>query len=58
MNTTGSVQKNSLDQELVTSMFRDQFAWIEDRTHTRKINEDNAVNSLRQAEHMAIKIYA
>ena len=61
LHSGGSLQKNTLYQELVTSMFRDQVTWIEDRTHIRKINEDNAVNSLRlaeQAEHMAVKIYA
>jgi predicted dehydrogenase len=37
-------------EELVTSMITDQWAWIKDNTHQRKIDETNAVESLRIAE--------
>lgn len=59
LDSGDAIQKQPLYQELVAAMFRDQVAWINDRTHVRKINADNAVNSLEMAEnaeHMAIKI--
>ncbi|MEP6645603.1 MAG: Gfo/Idh/MocA family oxidoreductase [Saprospiraceae bacterium] len=37
-------------EQLVTSMLEDQWAWIQDRTHVRKIDDTNAVESLRMAE--------
>jgi hypothetical protein len=42
-------KKQNLYQELVTSMFTDQVAWIRDRSHVRAINQDNAVTSLEMA---------
>ena len=59
LDTGGSVQKQTLYQELVTKMFVDQVAWIKDRSHKRKVDQHNAVNSLRIAEmadHTAIKL--
>lgn len=59
LDTRDSVQKQTLYQELVTKMFVDQIAWMKDRSHKRKIDQHNAVNSLRiaeAAEHNAIKI--
>ena len=50
LDTGAGVQKQTLYQELVTKMFKDQLAWIKDPTHRRKINQDNAVNSLKVAE--------
>ncbi|MFT4972595.1 MAG: putative dehydrogenase [Saprospiraceae bacterium] len=55
-----SLQKQNLYKELVANMFIDQMTWISDKTHIRKINQDNAVDSLRIAEvseNMATKIY-
>ena len=42
-------------EQLVTSMIRDQWEWIQDRTHIRKIDETNAVESLRMAEEATIR---
>jgi len=36
--------------ELVTSMMRDQWNWIQDPSHERKIDDTNAVESLRMAD--------
>ncbi len=36
--------------QLVTSMIRDQWSWIKDHSHRRKIDDNNAVESLRIAE--------
>ena len=49
LDTGNAVQKQNLYQELVTSMFTDQVAWIRDRSHVRAINQDNAVTSLEMA---------
>jgi predicted dehydrogenase len=49
LDTGDAVQKQTLYQELVTSMFIDQISWIRDRNHVRVINQDNAVNSLKIA---------
>lgn len=60
MDSGIALQKQNLYKELVTSMFIDQMTWINDKTHIRKINQDNAVDSLKIAEvseKMAIKIY-
>ena len=59
LDTGHTVQKQHLYQQLVREMFIDQLCWINDRTHIRKINADNAVNSLQMAEdseRIAIKI--
>ncbi|MEO6133234.1 MAG: Gfo/Idh/MocA family oxidoreductase [Saprospiraceae bacterium] len=37
-------------EQLVTSMLEDQWSWIKDPSHQRKIDETNAVESLRMAE--------
>lgn len=50
LDTGHAVQKQTLYQELVAAMFRDQYAWIKNRAHNRKINQDNAINSLKLAE--------
>ena len=55
----GAIQKMTLYKELVTAMFKDQLAWIENKSHLRKIDENNAVNSLKtanDAEGLAIEI--
>jgi hypothetical protein len=59
LDTGDVVQKQTLYQELVTKMFEDQFNWIRDRKHIRKIDQNNAVNSLwiaEEAERIAAKI--
>jgi len=59
LDTGDSVKKQTLYQELVRDMFIDQLAWIIDRNHIRKIDQDNAVNSLQiagEAEQLAIRI--
>jgi hypothetical protein len=61
LDTGDAIQKQTLYQELVTGMIKDQVAWINDKTHSRKINQDNAVNSLQLAEiseQVANKIYS
>jgi predicted dehydrogenase len=61
LDTGDSVEKQNLYQHLVSDMFKDQLAWIKDGTHIRKIDENNAVNSLKLAEDsdfLATKIYA
>jgi len=50
LDTGDTVRKQTLYQELVTALFNDQLAWIKDRTHIRKIDQDNAVDSLQLAE--------
>jgi predicted dehydrogenase len=58
LDTGGTVEKQTLYQELVTSMFKDQLAWLKNNDHIRKINDHNAVNSLKlaeEAESIAIK---
>ncbi|MEP6795843.1 MAG: gfo/Idh/MocA family oxidoreductase, partial [Saprospiraceae bacterium] len=37
-------------EQLVISMLEDQWNWIKDRSHVRKIDDTNAVESLRMAE--------
>lgn len=59
MDSGDETKKQSLYKELVTAMFLDQMAWINDNSHIRKINDDNAVESLEIAvvsEKMAVKI--
>jgi predicted dehydrogenase len=57
---TGEVaQKQRRYQELVTAMLKDQLAWLDNRHHVRKINQDNAISSLQlaeEAEFLAIKL--
>ncbi|MGC4021762.1 MAG: Gfo/Idh/MocA family oxidoreductase [Cyclobacteriaceae bacterium] len=50
LDTGDSVQKQTLYQELVTKMFVDQLRWIRDKSHIRKVDQDNAVSSLKLAE--------
>ena len=60
MDSGVALQKQNLYKELVANMFIDQMTWINDKTHIRKINQDNAVDSLKIAEvseNRAIKIY-
>lgn len=59
LDTGNETQKQNLYKELVTSMFIDQMTWINDKSHIRKINQDNAVDSLEiaeKSEQMAIKL--
>jgi predicted dehydrogenase len=60
LDTGHDVKKQTLYQELVSAMFKDQMAWINDHRHQRKMNQDNAVGSLKLAEEsesQAIKLY-
>jgi hypothetical protein len=50
LDTGDAIQKQTLYQELVTGMIKDQLTWINNNSHIRKINQDNAVNSLQLAE--------
>ena len=50
LDTGGAVEKQSLYQSLVSEMLKDQVAWINNSSHIRKINQDNAVSSLELAE--------
>jgi predicted dehydrogenase len=59
LTTPDTIQKPSLYKELVTAMFQDQLAWIEDSTHIRKIDDDNAVRSLEladEAERLVVRL--
>lgn len=59
LDTGVIIPKHNLYQQLITSMFKDQLAWINDKSHIRKISQDNAVGSLKlaeEAEFAAIKI--
>ncbi len=59
LDTCTILPKHNLYQELVTSMFKDQLAWINNNSHVRKIDQNNAVDSLKlaeEAELAAIKI--
>ena len=48
---SGNIEdKQKRYQELVTNMLIDQWKWINDHHHQRKIDADNAVESLRMAE--------
>lgn len=58
LDTGDAVQKQTLYQELVTSMFTDQIAWMRDHSHVRVINENNAVSSLEMAEEAEAKAKA
>jgi predicted dehydrogenase len=49
LDTGDTVQKQTLYQDLVTSMFTDQIQWIRDRNHKRLIDDNNAVTSLETA---------
>jgi len=60
LDTGNETQKYTRYAELVSSMFKDQMTWINDNSHVRKINQNNAINSLEIAvmsEKMAIKLY-
>jgi hypothetical protein len=59
LDTGNNIKKQTLYQELVRDMFKDQLAWIKDRNHIRRINQDNAVNSLQiagECEQLAAKV--
>ncbi|MBN8681823.1 MAG: hypothetical protein J0L99_04200 [Chitinophagales bacterium] len=56
LDTGEAVEKQSLYQALVSAMLNDQIAWINDRNHVRKINQDNAVSSLQVAEQAEIMV--
>jgi predicted dehydrogenase len=61
LQTPDTVQKTTVYGELLTSMLKDQLAWIHDNSHCRKIDANNAVSSLQtatQAENMATEIGA
>jgi predicted dehydrogenase len=49
LETNDEVQKQTLYKELVRRMLEDQLQWLRNRSHKRKIDQDNAVDSLRVA---------
>ena len=53
--TSGDI-KDKMDryEQLVMSMLEDQWAWIRDPSHPRKIDGRNAVESLRIAEEASL----
>lgn len=54
--TSGNIDdKMDRYEQLVISMITDQWAWIKDRSHKRKISDVNAVESLRIAEEATMK---
>ncbi|MDQ3015593.1 MAG: Gfo/Idh/MocA family oxidoreductase [Bacteroidota bacterium] len=54
--TSGDIEeKMDRYEELVISMIKDQWAWIKDSTHVRKIDDRNAVESLRIAEEATLR---
>ena len=60
LDTGDAVQKQTLYKELVTKMFKDQLEWICNRNHIRKIDQNNAIQSLQlaeESEQMAAKLY-
>jgi predicted dehydrogenase len=54
--TSGDI-KDKMDryEQLVISMLEDQWAWIRDPSHLRKIDDTNAVESLRIAEEASLR---
>jgi len=44
-------EKQHRYQQMLTAMLRDQWAWIKNNKHVRIIDDDNAVESIRVAEH-------
>lgn len=57
--TGKNTEKQALYQQLVQDMFRDQLRWLQDTSHVRLIDQNNAVNSLKlavDANDLAIKI--
>lgn len=54
--TSGDI-KDKMDryEQLVISMLEDQWAWIRDPSHPRKIDDTNAVESLRIAEEATLE---
>jgi predicted dehydrogenase len=46
-----SSKKERRYQQMLTDMLCDQLSWIKDNEHIRAINENNAVESIRMAEH-------
>lgn len=56
--TSGNIEdKMDRYEQLVISMITDQWKWIKDRSHVRKIDETNAVESLRIAEEATRKAF-
>lgn len=58
LDTGGAVEKQDVYQYLLRRMFEDQLTWIRNRSHQRRITDDNAVASLElaeAAERMAVK---
>lgn len=58
LDTGSAIQKQDVYQYLLRRMFDDQLAWIHDRSHRRRITDNNAVASLElaeTAERMAVK---
>ncbi len=49
LHYNSKMDKEALYQQLLTDMLKDQWQWIRDRSHTRVIDENNAVESLRVA---------
>ena len=46
-----SSQKENRYQQMLTDMLLDQWNWIRDNDHSRTIDDSNAVDSIRMAEH-------
>ena len=46
-----SLEKENRYQQMLTDMLWDQWSWIRDKDHIRSVNDDNAVESIRMAEH-------
>lgn len=43
--------KQSLYQQMLTDMLTDQWRWIMNNDHVRIIDDNNAVESMKMAEH-------
>lgn len=59
LDTGDATKKMQRYQQLVCDMFKDQLNWINDRSHKRKIDQDNAVHSLKMAvdaDKLAMKV--
>jgi predicted dehydrogenase len=60
LDTGEAMGKQDLYQFLLREFLEDQISWVHDRSHTRRITDDNAVHSLilaEEAEIRAEKIY-
>ncbi len=51
IKSKASMAKKPCYRQMLTDMLDDQWAWIKDNSHTRLIDDNNAIDSLRTAEH-------